>query len=294
MDSSVNGSSEAATEVGTMMADWSTAGKCAGAHFWCFQDYCSFRNETGLEGIVDRLWIPKNVYFMFRNQLTGAATDYWQGGTPTKLLLAADLTSLKANGSDISQVVATMRNAAGQCVQTPCTITFTVAGPATLFPDTCVIGGTLKGNVTAATTKMRGGRCGALLRTTTTSGTITVMATNSCGLASASVTLTSTPDTESYYLNNLTSVKQGLQQLMRNKSPRLQADYSEKGVMLSFPAGVEKSVQIVNLQGKTFAAYTLRNGTPVFINRKTKGNALCFAAWNDNGRRMVTKLNLVQ
>jgi hypothetical protein len=294
MDSSVSDASEAAGEVGTMMADWSTTGKCAGAHFWCFLDYCSFRNETGLEGIVDRLWIPKNVYFMFRNQLTGAATDYWQGGTPAQLLLAADLTTLQADGSDISQIVATMRNAAGQCVQTPCNVTFTVTGPATLYPDTCVIGGTLKGNVSSATTKMRGGRCGVLLRTTTTPGTITVVATNSCGLAPASITLTSAPDSESYYIDNKTSVKQGLPQRMHNRSPRLQIVYSEKGVLLSFPAGIEKRVQIVNVQGKTIAAYTLRNGSPVLISRKTADAALCFAAWNDNGRRMVKQLNLVQ
>jgi beta-galactosidase len=292
MDSSVSGSSEAASEVNTMMADWSTAEKCGGAHFWCFQDYCSFRNEVGLEGIVDRLWMPKNVYFMFRNQLTGAATDYWQGGTPTQLELAADLTSLQASGSDISQIVATMRNAAGQCVQTPCNITFTVTGPATLFPDTCVEGGTLTGNVTTATTKMRGGRCGVLLRTTTTPGPITVTATSSCGLTSASVNITSTPVTESYY----TSVHQGqeLSQRTRGTSSQLRVAYSEKGVILSFPVGVEKSVQIINVQGKTIATYTLRNGIPIFINHKVVSGGVCFAAWSDNGRRMVTKLNLVQ
>ncbi|MGA2505907.1 MAG: sugar-binding domain-containing protein [Chitinispirillaceae bacterium] len=294
MDSSVSSSSEAAAEVNTMVADWSTTMKCGGAHFWCFQDYCSYHNEDGLEGIVDRLWMPKNVYFMFKNKLTGAATDYWQGGTPTQLLLAADLTSLQASGSDISQIVATMRNAAGQCVQTPCNITFTVTGPATLFPDTCLIGGTLTGNVTTATTKMRGGRCGALLRTTTTPGTITVVATSSCGLASASVTLTSTPDTESYYLNNATSVKQGLLRQTQDKSLRLHVVYSDKGVMLSFPAGVEKSVQIINVQGKTIASYTLRNATPILVSRRVADRGFCFAAWSDNGRRMLTRLNFVQ
>jgi hypothetical protein len=64
--------------------------------------------------------------------------------------------------------------------------------------------------------------------------------------------------------------------------------------MLSFPAGVEKSVQLINVQGKTIATYTLRNGTPVCISHKVAGGGVCFAAWSDNGRRMVTKLNLVQ
>jgi hypothetical protein len=81
---------------------------------------------------------------------------------------------------------------------------------------------------------------------------------------------------------------------MQNRSPSLQIVYLEKGVLLSFPAGVEKSIQIINVQGKTIGAYTLRNGTPVLISRKTAGSALCFAAWNDNGRRTVKQLNLVQ
>jgi hypothetical protein len=141
---------------------------------------------------------------------------------------------------------------------------------------------------------MRGGRCGALLRTTTTPGTITVVATSSCGLASASVTLTSTPDTESYYLNNATSVKQGLLRQTQDKSLRLHVVYSDKDVMLSFPAGVEKSVQIINVQGKTIASYTLRNATPILVSRRVAGGGICFAAWSDNGRRMLTRLNRVQ
>ena len=94
--------------------------------------------------------------------------------------------------------------------------------------------------------------------------------------------------------SNIIAVKRGLPQRMQNNLPRLQAVYSEKGVLLSFPAGVEKSVQLFNLQGKTIVAFTLRNGTPVLISRKTAGTALCFAAWNDNGRRTVKQLNLVQ
>jgi hypothetical protein len=94
--------------------------------------------------------------------------------------------------------------------------------------------------------------------------------------------------------SNIISVKHGLQQRMQNKSPRLQTVYSEKGVMLSFPAGVEKNVQIINVQGKTIISLTLRNGTPEVISRKTAGNTLCFATWSDNGCRMVKKLNLAQ
>lgn len=63
--------------------------------------------------------------------------------------------------------------------------------------------------------------------------------------------------------------------------------------MLSFPAGVQKSVQIINIQGKTIASYVIRNGTPIFISHKVIGRGFCFAAWSDNGRRMLTKLHLV-
>jgi hypothetical protein len=272
---------------------WLTNDKCGGGHFWCMQDYCSYRNQTGLEGIVDRLWIPKNVYSRFRLSLTGAKPDYWQKGTPTKLLLSADLTTLQANGSDISQIVATMRDSSGNCLQMPCNITLSVTGPATLFPDTCATGGSLTGNVASATTIMQGGRCGALLRTTTTPGPITVTATSSCGLSPASITLASNPDTESYYLSGATSVHRGGVP-SSGRTLQLRAVNTGAGIRLSFPAGIEKSVRIIDLQGKVIAAYTLRNGIPVLISRMTVGEGVCYAAWSDGGRRMLTRLNLVQ
>ena len=64
---------------------WLAGDAMAGGHFWCFMDYASGRNTIGREGIVDRLWLPKQVYFRFKNTLTGGATDYWAAGTPTSL-----------------------------------------------------------------------------------------------------------------------------------------------------------------------------------------------------------------
>ncbi len=101
MDLDVSSSSEAANEWNDMKNAWSTSDKCGGAHFWCFMDYCSFRNTVGRAGIVDRFYIPKNAYFLFRNNVTGAAPDYWTNGTATKIDLAADQTALRADGTDL-------------------------------------------------------------------------------------------------------------------------------------------------------------------------------------------------
>jgi len=272
-----------------------TSGALAGGHFWCFVDYNSWRNSTGQQGVVDRFWVPKGAYFAFQKawagvspgSVAGPAPDYPSTtGTATKIDLEADTTNLQANGSDVSIIVANLRDAGGTCIAQNCNITWTVTGGATLYPGTG-----FTGNLTTVTDSALGGRATVLLRTTTTAGPITVTATSSCGLPEASIDLTSTPVTESDY----TSVRQGLLlQETSSATSRLRAVYSEKGVTLTFPAGVGKSVQIINVQGKMIATYTLRNGTPIFINHKVASGGVCFAAWSDNGRRMVTKLNMVQ
>jgi len=72
------------------------------------------------------------VYFKMRNTMTGASPDYWSDGTPTKLELTADNKSLKADGSDISLVTATLRDASNACKHAACNVTFTAS------PSSCV------------------------------------------------------------------------------------------------------------------------------------------------------------
>ena len=80
---------------------------------------------------------------------------------------------------------------------------------------------------------------------------------------------------------------------MQDKSPLLKTVYSDKGILLSFPAGIERSVQIINVQGKTIASFTLRNGIPALLKRNAAGRGILFAAWNENdGRKLVRLTNL--
>ena len=292
MDMDVGGSSEAAAEVNQMKNDWSTSDKCAGAHFWCFQDYCSWRNTVGREGLVDRFWIPKNVYFMFKNSLTGGATDYWTNGTPTKIDFVADLTTLKADGSDISQIVATLRDGSNKCVQPSgaCNITFTVSGPATLFPGTGGTG-TTGGNVTTATVTVQGGRAGALLRTTTTPGNITVTATSSCGLTVAPVTLSSQQVAESYYTGAVPVVAQ-LRQVNAN-GQRLCMTSGARGHFFQCPAERDGYLRIVNMQGKTIFFRAAKKGETLFVNRLVMGTGVFYATWEDGAMRASSRLTMV-
>jgi Beta-galactosidase/beta-glucuronidase len=285
MDLDVSGSSEAAAEVNQMKTDWSTSDKCAGAHFWCFMDYCSFRNQTGREGLVDRLYIPKNVYYMFKYTLKGGATDYWTNGTPTTIDLKADLTTLRADGSDISQIVATLRTASGACVQPSagCNITFTAS------PAGCV-SALYSGHSTSPTSgnpvtcAVEGGRAGVLLRTSRTAGAITVTAASSCGLTSASATVNLTSTTVSESFASPVFPQQPAQHLQEiEASKRLAVSYTGKGAVIIFPPGAEKTVCLLNCQGKTVAAFTLKE-RKILVDRHSMANGIVYVAWKINGR----------
>jgi hypothetical protein len=289
--------SEANIEDKTMNAKyWGSGAKMAGAHFWCFMDYSSGRNTTGREGIVDRLWLPKNVYFKMRNTYTNAAPDYWSDGTPTKLELTADNTTLKADGSDISLITATLRNASNSCVHTNCNVTFTAS------PASCVrllYGGhstSLTDSGNPVTVAVEGGRAGVLLRTSRTAGTITVSATATCVSTTPSVALTSTapaaetigPFAWSGSAERHASLKDPVE------SSRLRIAYTVKGVRISFPAGTDKPVHIVDCQGKERASYVLSGGAAVHVDRASMGNGIFYIAWSDNGHPMLTRLNTVR
>ena len=296
MDLDVSGSSEAAAEVNQMKNDWSTTDKCAGAHFWCFMDYCSFRNQTGREGLVDRLYIPKNVYYMFKNSLTGGATDYWTNGTPTTIDLKADLTTLRADGSDISQIVATLRNASGACVQpsSACNITFAVTSGASS------VAMMYTGNSTSPTSGassvvcgVEGGRAGILLRTSTTPGAITVTAASACGgLTPATVNLTTTQVTE-----NITTAlaPQSLTGFIgADASKRVELAYVGKMAIMTFPVGADKTVRLLNSQGRTVATSTLGMGNKISVDGGKLGNGILYVAWNLNGHKIMSMINGVR
>ena len=288
--------SEANLEDNTMRTHYYASGHMAGAHFWCFMDYSSGRNTTGREGIVDRLWLPKNVYFKMRNSLMNTAPDYWANGTPTKLELTADNASLKADGSDISLITATLRDASNACVHTNCNVTFTAS------PASCVrllYGGhstSLTDSGNPVTVAIEGGRAGVLLRTSRNAGTITVSAAATCVSTTPSLTLTSTAtsaETIGPFAWSGSAARNGSHRGSIT-APRLKATYTAKGVLISFPAGIVKTVQIIDCQGKERASYVLSGGAAVHVDRATIGNGIFYIAWSDNSHLKLTRLNTVR
>jgi hypothetical protein len=148
----------------------------------------------------------------------------------------------------------------------------------------------------SVTCAVEGGRAGILLRTSTTPGTITVTMTNSCGLPNPPpVTLTSTAAAETIPALTWdgTSVKSG-SHLQTGDALRLKTVYTGKGIMISFPSGAEKNVKIINSQGKVVASHTLKNGVPALAGYRVIGSGIFYAVWDNNGRRMCTRLNSVR
>jgi beta-galactosidase len=151
----------------------------AGGFTWVFNDYTGFdgsRHDRQPHGIVDMMRVPKVSYYMYREKYLGIPNDNPVSGTSTKIDLTADVTSLDADGSDVSLISVTLRNSAGACCNELKDIQFTVTGPATLF-----------GSNTKKTVE---GRINALIKSTSTAGQISVTAKCS-GLPDATVTLSS-------------------------------------------------------------------------------------------------------
>jgi hypothetical protein len=288
--------SEAILEDSLMRTHYWADGHMAGAHFWCFMDYSSGRNSTGREGIVDRLWLPKNVYFKMRNSLKSTAPDYWANGAPTQLSLTADNTTLKADGSDISLITATLRDTSKACMHANCNVTFTAS------PASCVrllYGGhstSLTDSGNPVTVAVEGGRAGVLLRTSRTAGTITVSATASCVSSTPSVTLTSTAPTPETIgpFSWSTSAERFSRPKVPVKTLRMKVAYIAKGVTLSFPQEIDKTVRIIDCQGKGLALHALKGGAAAFVGRGSVGCGIVYAVWDNSGRRMLTRLNMVK
>ncbi|MBN2038129.1 MAG: beta galactosidase jelly roll domain-containing protein [Chitinispirillaceae bacterium] len=158
--------------------------KLGGAHMWVFVDYWSA--NIGLShpmGAVDHYRIPKKVYYTFKTNWTGAADDYPANGlTAAKIQLDADVTRLVADSTDLSIIVASIRDASNRCVWASPNVTFTVTGPVDVFEGNPVTRAAIAGKI------------GIVVKSRLTPGTVTVIATSG-SLSQGTVTLTAvSPD----------------------------------------------------------------------------------------------------
>jgi hypothetical protein len=159
--------------------------KIAGGCMWSFNDYWSPFIQKPM-GVVDHYRIPKAVYYLFRKNWTGKASETpVQGLTPTSLLLTTDNDMLVADSTDIAIITASFRDAAGVCVDTK-------AGPSDSIPVTFTLQGPAN-NFGPLTVKACGGKCALMIKSKNTPGNIVVSATAPNLPAAQPITIPSIP-----------------------------------------------------------------------------------------------------
>ena len=257
-----------------------TTGQLAGGHFWCFKDYNSGANTNGNEGIVDRLTLPKTVFYKFRKMWTGQAMDFPVAGTATKIEFVSDTSSLSATGSDVFLLTATLRDDAGRQISTATgNVTFSVspAGSGTIF-----------GGASSAAVPAQAGRAGAMLRTTTTPSTMTVTAAYT-GLSTATLTLTTSPVSESY-IEGSVGVAPRTTSGNRPGAFALRVVSTVKGYAFSCPLQTG-CLSVIDCRGKTLYSMRVAKGVQPVIGRGTMGAGLYYAVWDNGGQRLMTRVN---
>jgi beta-galactosidase len=105
----------------------------SGQIIWCMFDHGSIAGDNlGRMGIVDYFRIPKRAYYWYRNEYKHIPPPAWPtAGTPAKLRLQADKTTLKAvDGTDDTQLMVTVLDASGKELSNSVPVTLTlISGP---------------------------------------------------------------------------------------------------------------------------------------------------------------------
>ena len=248
--------------------------RLAGGFLWVFNDYRAWWWKNTPMGMVDHVRVPKTVYYYFRQQWTQAAPDYPQNGTATNIELIADLSTLQADGTDISRLIATLRDESGACINSTRDITFSVSGPATIFGD--------------ATIPTAAGKAGAVLRTTTLPGTIIVIAA-SPGLSPDTVRLQSTAAIEDDPNNQIRSPELHL----CGGAFHLRTVSTTKGYLIFCPPQRDGRLRIINSRGEKILSCQVKKGSAVFIDRRNSGPGIYYAVWDDGATKAISCLPIV-
>jgi hypothetical protein len=259
-----------------------TTGQMAGAHFWCFKDYNSPCNTNGNEGVVDRLTVPKTIFYLFRKFWTGAAPDYPRPGTATRIELECDTTTLRANETDIFLLTASMRDANGHLISS-------ATGKVTFTVNPSTAGSIFGGNAVPA----YAGRAGAFFRTSTIPATAITVTASYPGIAtSADITLSTVRDTNQVPPYSVTALKTTAFSGTTERY-RLTTALTAKGLVFRCPP--EKGrLTVVTFSGKTLLSRDVKQSASVSINRRTLGTGVLIAVWEGAARRICSRINMVQ
>jgi beta-galactosidase len=109
----------------------------SGQAIWCMFDHGSIAGDNlGRMGIVDYFRIPKRAFYWYRNEYKHIPPPQWPTpGTPAKLRFQADKTALKAvDGTDDSQLMVTVLDAAGQEISNNIPVTLSIVSGPGEFP----------------------------------------------------------------------------------------------------------------------------------------------------------------
>lgn len=126
------GWSSLARDKGQPVHDWRS-----GQAVWCMFDHGSIAGDNlGRMGIVDYFRIPKRAWYWYRNEYRNIPPPVWPAsGTPAKLGLTADKTTLASvDGTDDSQLIVTVLDAAGRPLSNSVPVTFAIVSGPGEFP----------------------------------------------------------------------------------------------------------------------------------------------------------------
>jgi beta-galactosidase len=247
----------------------------AGGHLWSFIDYCSPFMVHPM-GVLDQYRIPKKAYYMYSNNWTGAAQDtFIIGLTPTRVVLNADLTNLNADSTDLTRIVASLRDASGRCAFAARPVTLQLAGPVDCF-DTLT-------RTTIA------GKIGWILKSRNTPGTITVIGT-SAGLTADTITLSAAaPDNSALpFIWPQTSVAP--RGAVRANVPAFTVRQSAGSITVAFskPRNARTLVRLLTMQGATAAVIDGTNRSQVSIDSgKLPSGCYCLCVGKEIAKKIV-------
>jgi hypothetical protein len=232
--------------------------KIAGGCMWSFNDYWSPFIQKPM-GVVDHYRIPKAVYYLFRKNWTGKASETPVPGlTPTKLLLEIDNKVLIADSTDIAIVTASFRDAGGVCVDTKAgpsdsiPVTFTLEGPANQFGPLVV--------------KAFGGKCGLMIKSKNTPGSITIGASAPNLPAAQAITIPVIPvDTSAMEIPVKWVGKYGAQQY------RIAIKQSKGKMIITLPVTVDSktAISLFTLKGQKVSCPVSFKGKIVALETRT-------------------------
>ncbi len=107
----------------------------SGEALWCGFHHGSIAGDMGRMGMVDHFRLPLRTWYWYRNELRHIPPPEWpKPGTPAKLKLEADRTTITNNGTEDCQLIVTVLDAAGRHISNSPPVTLTVVSGPGEFP----------------------------------------------------------------------------------------------------------------------------------------------------------------